>query len=442
MNVVMIGTGYVGLTTGLGYASLGHRVACVDKDPQKIANLDVGKPPFYEPGLPEALKKHQEAGNIMFTTDLSAVIGEADVIILAVQTPSTITGEADLTYLLGAAEEIGALLDHEALIITKSTVPVGTNRKVLAAIREALRKNNRSELESLIQIASVPEFLREGTALDDFLKSERTVVGADDEIVFATAEKLHEGIDAPMVKTTIESAEMIKYASNAFLATKISFINEIANIAELNGADVRDIAKGIGLDSRIGSKFLRAGIGYGGSCFPKDVSALRHIAGHSGYEFKLLNAVMEVNEQQRELFLKKIQRTLGNLKGRRIGVWGLAFKPGTDDTRKSAAIDIVRALVGRGAEVTAYDPQAVQNAKQQLPESVVYAPTPIDAAEGVDALLVLTEWPEFKTVSFPTLKARMVAPIVFDGRNFLADQKLERFGFAYYGVGLCPSDEL
>ncbi len=438
----MIGTGYVGLTTGLGFATLGHRVACVDVDSDKVAKLDLGQVPFFETGLLEALRREQENGSVVFTTDLSSVIASAEVIILAVGTPSTTTGEANLTFLFKAAEEIGKHLDHKALIITKSTVPVGTNRRVLEVIRSQMRHLEHAELADQIQIASVPEFLREGTALADFLSPDRIVVGAQVEEVFAVVERLHEGIKTAFVKTSLETAELIKYAANAFLATKISFINEIANIAERSGANVNDIAYGIGLDARIGPHFLHAGIGYGGSCFPKDVSALHQIAGGHGYDFKLLSAVIDVNNRQRELFLKKIQQTLGMLNGRHIAVWGLAFKAGTDDVRESAAIDLVQRLFGLGATVTVYDPKAMIAAEAILPEGILFAKTAIDACEGAEALVILTEWPEFRNVSFDAVKERMIDPVIFDGRNLLADMALEKEGFRYIGVGLCSSTQL
>ena len=436
MNLVIIGTGYVGLTTGLGFAKLGHRVVCVDMDAEKIAKLDLGQIPFYEIGLRETLIESQEAGTILFTTDLSSVLTETEVILLAVGTPMMPTGEADLSFLFTAAKQIGQYIDHEVVVVTKSTVPVGTNRKVLEVIRESMAKSGREDLTSLIQIASVPEFLREGTALADFLAPDRIVVGAEDELVFAVVEKMHEGIETTWVKTSIETAELTKYAANAMLATKISFINEIANIAERTGADVMDIARGIGLDKRIGPHFLKAGIGYGGSCFPKDVSALQQIAGANGYEFKLLSAVIEVNNRQREVFLKKILEELGSLKGRRIAVWGLAFKSGTDDVRESASIEIVRRLFALGAEVIAYDPKAIETARRLLPDGIQFAGTAIDAADGVEALIVLTEWPEFQEISFGTLKERMLDPIIFDGRNCLRHLDLEKFGFKYFGVGI------
>lgn len=436
MNIVMIGTGYVGLVTGLGFAKLGHRVACVDIDPMKIARLDRGEVPFFEAGLPELLAEMQEAGSVMFTTDLRQVIHDAEIVMIAVGTPSRLDGGADLSAIESAAREIGGLLDHEAVIVMKSTVPVGTNRRVIAWVRDGLRSNGRGDLESLVQIVSLPEFLAEGRALADFMQQQRIVIGADDRVAAMIVDRLHEGINAPRLHMSIESAELSKYAANAFLATKVSFINEIANLAEIVGADVRDVARAIGMDKRIGPHFLRAGIGYGGSCFPKDVQAMHQIAGANGYHFKLISAVMEVNDRQARQFFAKVKETLNGVKGRRIAVWGLAFKGDTDDVRKSVAIQIVRDLVGQGASVCAYDPRAMENARPLLSDTVEYATTPVDAAVGADALLVLTEWAEFRQVSFDALGQQMVSRIIFDGRNLLADLDLQNRGFAYYGVGI------
>ncbi|HBR80518.1 MAG: Nucleotide sugar dehydrogenase [Candidatus Uhrbacteria bacterium GW2011_GWE2_45_35] len=435
MNLVIIGTGYVGLVSGLGYARLGHRVVCVDRDVAKIAKLDFGEAPFFEPGLPELLREMQEAGRVVFTTDLASVINGADVIMIAVGTPAKPNGTVDLSAVFDVAEEIGKNLEHEAVVITKSTVPVGTNRKVLEIVRKAMTVAGRVDLVDLITVASVPEFLAEGTALQDFMKPSRIVIGVDDAVAATLIERLHDGISAPRVVTSIENAELGKYVANAFLATKISFINEIANIADLVGVDVTEIVRSIGLDPRIGSHFLRAGVGYGGSCFPKDVSALQQIAGQNGYNFKLLSAVTEVNNRQREIFVQRIEERLGNLKGRTLAVWGLSYKGGTDDIRESAAIDIVQRLFARGAEVVAYDPVAMVAAQKVLPENIEFAPTAVDATEGADALLVLTDWPEFREMSFETVVTHMLTPLIFDGRNFLADLHLKDLGFEYYGVG-------
>ncbi|MFH1404734.1 MAG: UDP-glucose/GDP-mannose dehydrogenase family protein [Patescibacteria group bacterium] len=436
MNIVIIGTGYVGLVAGLGYAKLGNKVACVDIDQAKIAKLDMGEAPFFEPEISDLLSELQQIGSIVFTTDLGSVLSDAEVVMIAVGTPSTANGDANLTYIFDAADKIGSLIDHEIIIATKSTVPVGTNRRIIECVRAAMDNAGRSDLTDLIQIASLPEFLREGSALNDFFFPDRIVIGTEDEIVRTLLDNLHEGIQAPRVFMGLESAELTKYASNAFLATKISFINEIANIAERVGADVQEVANAIGMDQRIAPDFLRAGIGYGGSCFPKDVSALHQIAGTSGYGFKLLSAVIEVNNSQRELFLRKIENKLGGFKGRNIAVWGLAFKNGTDDVRESIAIDLVQRIFARGAEVKVYDPQAMDNAKKLLHEKVQFAQTAIDAASGAEALIILTEWPEFRDVSIETLFNQMIEPRIFDGKNLLADKHLERYGFEYYGIGI------
>lgn len=436
MNLVMIGTGYVGLVTGLGFAKLGHRVACVDTDAAKVGRLDLGETPFYEPGMPELLREMQEAGRIVFTTDLKSVIGGAEIIMIAVGTPAGKDGFADLSYVEAAADSIGSLLDHEALVVVKSSVPVGTNRAVIDRIRRRLGEVGREALTTIVNVASLPEFLRPGFALKDFMEPDRIVIGADDAVAQQTLDRLHDGIAAPRLLLSLESAELTKYAANALLATKVSFINEIANIAERTGADVREVARAVGLDRRIGPHFLQAGIGYGGSCFPKDVSALHQMAGTTGYEFKLLSAVIEVNNAQRERFVTRIVDELHGVRGRRLAVWGLSFKGGTDDVRGSSAIDIVQRLVGLGAEIVAYDPQGMELAQRMLPEQVQFAPTAVDATTGADALLVLTEWPEFLDVSFSAVRERMAEPNVFDGRNLLAELGLKGMGFAYRGVGL------
>lgn len=435
MNIVMIGTGYVGLVTGLGFAKLGHKVACVDIDAGKIARLDMGEVPFFEHGVKELLTAMQEIGSIVFTADLSTVLGSADIMIIAVGTPAKAAGDVDLSYVFSVADAVGRSLNHEILIVVKSTVPVGTNRQVLERVRRGMREAGRGDKTDLVTIASVPEFLAEGHALDGFFHPTRIVIGTDDDVDRQLLDRLHEGIAAPRVFMSIESAELAKYAANAFLATKISFINEIANLAERVGADVRDIVKSIGLDPRIGPHFLRPGIGYGGPCFPKDVSGLHQLAGNRGYHFKLLSSVIEVNNCQRDFFLKRVEETLGGVKGRAIAVWGLAFKGETDDVRESAAIDITERLFAKGAEVTVFDPRAMGSARNTLSDHILFAPTAIDAASGAEALLILTDWPEFRDISFDTLRSIMMDPIIFDGRNLLADKQLDRLGFSYHGIG-------
>ncbi len=436
MNLVMIGTGYVGLVTGLGYAKLGHRVACVDTDPSKIAQLDLGETPFYEPELPELLREMQEAGRIVFATDLAEVIDGAEVVMIAVGTPARTDGFADLSFVEAAADRIGELLDHEALIVVKSSVPVGTNQEVIRRIRQKMGEVGREALTSVVAIASLPEFLRPGFALKDFMEPDRIVIGADDSVAQTTLDRLHDGINAPRVFMSLQSAELTKYAANALLATKVSFVNEIANIAERFGADIREVTRAVGMDKRIGPHFMRAGIGYGGSCFPKDVSALMQMAGTSGYDSRLLATVIEVNNRQRERFVTRVVSDLDGVRGRRIAVWGLAFKGGTDDVRGSAPMDIVQRLIGLGAEIVAFDPKGMEAAKRVLPSSVEFAPTAVDATTGADALLVLNEWPEFREVSFEAVRERMAEPRIFDGMNHLADLNLSAHGFLYRGVGL------
>ncbi|HLD17482.1 MAG TPA: UDP-glucose/GDP-mannose dehydrogenase family protein [Patescibacteria group bacterium] len=435
MKTVIVGTGYVGLVSGLGYASIGHRVTCVDTNAARIGKLQLGEAPFYEFGLSQLLQDRQQEDRIRFTTELKDALAETDVILLAVGTPAAPTGEADLRSLFMAADQIGAYLDHEALVVVKSTVPVGTCQKVLERVRAAMEASQHTDAAETIQIASAPEFLSEGKAIEGFFHPARLVFGTDDPVARATLEHLHEGIPGPRVWTTLESSELIKYTANAFLATKIAFINEIANVCERVGADVRVVAKALGLDPRIGPAFLQAGVGYGGSCFPKDVSALYQIAGSNGYEFKVLSAVIEANNRQRDLFFKKAETVLGGWKGRAVAVWGLAFKGGTDDVRESIAIDLIQRMDARGAEVTVYDPLAMENARPFFSDRVTFAPTAVDAVSGAEILFVLTDCPEFREVSFEAVRENMLSPVIFDGRNYLCHLPLSSHGFAYYGVG-------
>ncbi|TAK03325.1 UDP-glucose/GDP-mannose dehydrogenase family protein [Patescibacteria group bacterium] len=429
MNLVVVGCGYVGLANALGFAKLGHRVACVDADAGKVAKLDVGRMPFFEPGMPELLRSMQEAGRVVFTGDLGSVINGAEAALLCVGTPPSEDGAPDLSFVHAAADDIAKHLSHPLLLIVKSTVPCGT----AAALRERFERAGKGDL---VRLASVPEFLREGQALKDFFQPDRVVIGSDDGETRALVDSLHAGIEAPRLIMSHESAELAKYAANAFLATKVSFINEMANLCERTGADVRDVEDVLGSDPRIGADFLRPGIGYGGSCFPKDVGALHRMAGANGYDFRLLSAAIDVNNRQRERFVERLERTLGGVKGRRLAVWGLAFKGGTGDARASAAVDVVRALHGRGAEIVAYDPQATSAAADALPDGIIMAPTAVDACDGAEALVVLTDWAEFRDVSFDAVRERLLGPCVFDGRNLLADLGLPKKGFTYYGVGI------
>lgn len=428
MNLVVVGCGYVGLTSALGFAKLGHRVACVDVDAGKVAKLDVGKMPFFEPGMQELLREMQETGRVMFTADLASVLDTAEVALLCVGTPPAEDGAPDLSQLHAAADAVARHLSHPLLLIVKSTVPCGT----AASLKERFEQAGKGDL---VRLASVPEFLREGRALADFFRPDRIVVGSDDGEVRAHVDQLHAGIEAPRFFMGHESAELSKYAANAFLATKVSFINEVADLCERTGADVRDVEDVLGSDPRIGAAFLRPGLGYGGSCFPKDVGALHRLAGASGHDFRLLSAVIEVNNRQRARFVAKVERALRGVKGRRLAVWGLAFKGGTGDVRESAALDVVRMLYAKGAEIVAYDPQAIPAAADVLPDGVIMAPTAVDACDGAEALLVLTDWPEFQEVSLGAVHERLIEPRVFDGRNLLDGAAMRKRGFQYYGVG-------
>ncbi|RXZ83397.1 UDP-glucose/GDP-mannose dehydrogenase family protein [Paenibacillaceae bacterium] len=428
MNIAVIGTGYVGLVSGVCYAERGNNVICVDKDEHKINQLLQGIVPIYEPGLKELADKNRLAGRLQFTTDLVKTLPQVDIVVIAVGTPPLPSGEADMRYVEAVAREIGYAMDGYKIVVVKSTVPVGTNERVKSIIASMTRKP--------FDIASVPEFLREGSAVADTLSPDRIVIGAESPRAIEQLVLLHEKLTSKIVVTDIRSAEMIKYASNAFLATKISFINEIANICEKVGADVTEVAHGMGLDSRIGSSFLRAGIGYGGSCFPKDTKALIQIAGHVEYDFKLLKSVVEVNRDQRFGVIDKLHRALGSLRGRTIGIWGLAFKPETDDVREAPAVEIIERLLLEGASVRVTDPIAADNFREQLDHPAIeWCRTPIEAATNCDALCLLTEWREFLQTDLREVELAMVTPILIDGRNAFTAEQLRHTGFAYYPVG-------
>lgn len=429
MNITVIGTGYVGLVSGVCYAELGNRVVCVDKDRSKIDTLNAGGVPIYEPGLKELASANRAAGRLSFTTDLAEAVRSSELIILAVGTPPLPSGEANLDYIEQAALETADAMNGYKIVAVKSTVPVGTNERLGKLIRARTSKRFDS--------ISLPEFLREGSAIQDTLHPDRIVIGADSPSAAATMALLHRPLTEHIVVTDIRSAEMIKYASNAFLATKISFINEIANICEKVGADVTQVAEGMGYDNRIGSSFLKAGIGYGGSCFPKDTRALIQIAGNVDYEFKLLRSVVEVNRDQRFNVVRKLETIFGGeLRGKTIAVWGLAFKPNTDDVRDSPALDIVQHLVDNGVNVRAYDPIATANFRSLFGKSdVVWADGALDAARGADALCLLTEWEEFSRVDLGELQAALHRPILIDGRNVFKEEHLLGTDFVYYSVG-------
>ncbi|WP_391573367.1 UDP-glucose dehydrogenase family protein [Cohnella sp.] len=429
MNIAIIGTGYVGLVSGVCYAKLGHRVVCVDKNPEKIAVLNSGGIPIYEPGLKEMAAESRLAGHLVFTTDLAFAVRRSDIIMLAVGTPPLPSGEANLAYIDQAAIEIAEAMNGYKIVVVKSTVPVGTN--------ERLAKLMRSRTIMRFDSVSLPEFLREGSAVEDTLRPDRIIVGAECEGAAEQMIRLHEPLTEQIIVTDIRSAEMIKYASNAFLATKISFINEIANICEKVGADVTKVAEGMGYDKRIGPSFLKAGIGYGGSCFPKDTRALIQIAGHVDYEFKLLRSVVEVNQDQRFNVIRKLEAIFGSeLPGKTIGVWGLAFKPNTDDVRDSPALEIIRHLVDRGVKAKAYDPIALPNFRAIFgKEGVEWCNKAEEAAQGADALILLTEWDEFAGVDLERLQRVLKQPILIDGRNLFKEEHLAGTDFAYYSVG-------
>ncbi len=427
-KITVVGTGYVGLVTGTCLADVGHTVTCIDIDEDKIERLKKGIIPIYEPGLEQLVKHNYQAGRLIFSTKLVDSLPEAEAVVIAVGTPSADDGRADLKYVYAVAEEIGKGLDHYAVVITKSTVPVGTGEEV----EKHIKKHYSGEFD----YASCPEFLREGSAVDDFYAPDRIVIGVRNDRASDVMLDIFKPIKGEKVVTTVESAEMIKYASNAFLATKISFINEIAQICERTGANIDEVSYGIGLDNRIGPKFLKAGIGWGGSCFPKDVKALGQIAGDTGYEFQLLKGVLEVNSNQRVHFIDKVKAHFNTgIKGKTISVLGLAFKNNTDDIRESAAIDIVQQLVEAGATVKVFDYQAADNARNELPEEVIFCEDPYESAKDADVLLVVTEWKEFKELDWTKIKDILKEPVVFDGRNLLKPSKMEELGFTYSSIG-------
>jgi UDPglucose 6-dehydrogenase len=423
--VGVIGTGYVGLVTAAGFASLGSEVYCVDTDAAKIDRLLAGEVPIYEPGLRELIEQHRS--RLRFSTQLSDAVQHARLLFVAVGTPPTASGDADLTAVHQVVDAMPAS-EHHALVM-KSTVPCGTG----ATIQRVLRERGRDGL----RYVSCPEFLKEGSAVGDFLHPDRVVVGDDGDWAGDAVVGLYEPLQAPLVRTDVASAEMIKLAANAFLATKISFINEIANVCEQLGADVVEVAQGMGLDSRIGPKFLQAGIGYGGSCFTKDVSALKLLAGNSGYHFQLLSSVIEVNELQKRRVVSKLQRHLGELAGRRIALLGLAFKPNTDDMRGASSLVLAARLQAEGAHVRAYDPVAEQEARKLMPD-LDYADSAEDVLQDTDAAILVTEWPQFLQVDWRDVATRMRGDLVIDGRNALDAQAVRQAGLTYEGMGRRP----
>ena len=428
MNIAVVGTGYVGLTTGVCFADLGNTVNCIEINPEKLALLRSGKSPIYEPGLEELQERNMRAGRLRFTDDYTVGLADARLIFITVGTPMGDDGAADLTYVKAAAQGIGQHLTRDAIIIDKSTVPIGTGDMVFDIITE------HAVPGVSFAVVSNPEFLREGSALSDFFRPDRIVLGSTDRKAAEEVAELHAPLGAPVIITDLRTAEMIKYASNAFLATRISFINEIAQICEKLGADVREVARGMGADKRIGPHFLDAGLGYGGSCFPKDVLALHHMAASSGCHPQLLQAVMDINQSARDRFVSKVETLVGTLADKCVGVLGLSFKPNTDDMREAPSIDIIKALQARGVRVKAYDPVAMDNAGELVPE-VTFCATAYDVAKEADALLLVTEWNEFKQLNWEKIRSFMRQPIVVDGRNLYDPTEMAARGFIYWGVG-------
>ncbi|WNG50808.1 UDP-glucose/GDP-mannose dehydrogenase family protein [Archangium minus] len=430
MKIAVIGTGYVGLVAGTCFAESGHDVTCIDVDLKKIEALKRGQIPIYEPGLEELVHRNIAARRLHFTDDLNAAVGPSQVVFIAVGTPEGETGRADLQYVLNAAEQVGRALRHYTVIVDKSTVPVGTADRVSAAVA----RNTQYEFD----VVSNPEFLKEGAALEDFLKPDRVVIGTNSE----RARKIMGELYAPFVRTENpilfmdpRSAELTKYAANAMLATRISFMNDIAALCERVGADAEMVRKGMGSDKRIGYSFLYPGIGYGGSCFPKDVKALMATARDVGLEFDLLRAVENTNARQKRCLLTKALKHYGDVSNRTFGVWGLAFKPKTDDMREAPSVELIEGLLGKGARVQCHDPVATEVAQRYFGDRVLYAPTCYDAAEGVDGLFLVTEWNEFRHPDMKRLKALMKSPVIFDGRNVFDPRRARDEGFTYFGIG-------
>ena len=435
MKIVIVGTGYVGLVSGTCFAEMGVEVTCVDVSQEKIESLKQGVIPIFEPGLEDLVLKNMKDGRLHFTTSLPEVLDEAEVVFSAVGTPPDEDGSADLSYVLEVARTIGQNMKKYVLVVTKSTVPVGTAQKVRQAIREELQKRGE---DIPFDVASNPEFLKEGAAIDDFMKPDRVVVGVDSD----RARKLMERLYRPFMMnnyrllfTDIPSAEMIKYAANSMLATRISFMNDIANLCERVGADVNMVRKGIGADTRIGSKFLYPGCGYGGSCFPKDVKALIKTAEKNGYEMRVLKAVEEVNEAQKSVLFSKLQRHFPDLEGRTVALWGLSFKPETDDMREATSLVLIRLLSEAGVRVKVYDPVAMDECRRRVGERVEYARDMYEAAVDADALLLLTEWKQFRLPGWAVLKKVMKQPLILDGRNIYDVGELASLGFTYGCIG-------
>jgi len=427
MNLAIVGSGYVGLVTGACFAEVGHRVICVDNDLKKVHQLQDGNIPIYEPGLEEIVKRNVAAGRLSFTASIGDAVEASKVIFIAVPTPPQPDGRVDLSFVEGVAREIAVHIKEYRIVVDKSTVPVKTGEKVAQTI-------NRYNSGAQIDVVSNPEFLREGSAVEDLMKPDRIVVGVSSERAVGPMKEIYEPFKVPIMVTDLNSAELIKHASNSFLALKISYINAVAAICEASGANVEHVADGMGADKRIGRAFLNAGVGYGGSCFPKDLSAFIRISEELGYNFRLLKEVEAINHDQKERFLKKVRESLWVLRHKKIGVLGLAFKGNTDDVRSSVAIAIVEQLIAEGAEVRAYDPKAMEKAQPLVPEAKMTERAE-EVADGADALLLLTEWNEFKSLPWAAIKKRMLSPLLFDGRNLLDPKAMRALGFTYTGIG-------
>lgn len=435
MNIAVVGTGYVGLVSGTCFAEMGNNVTCVDIDTEKINRLNHGIIPIYEPGLTEMVTRNVDAGRLSFTTSLADIIDDVEVVFSAVGTPPDEDGSADLSYVLDVARTFGRCINGYTLLVTKSTVPVGTAAKVKEAVKAELSLRGK---DIPFDIASNPEFLKEGAAIKDFMSPDRVVVGVESERARRVMARLYKPffmVSDRMIFTDIPSAEMIKYAANSMLATRISFMNDIANLCELVGADVNMVRKGVGSDTRIGSKFLYPGCGYGGSCFPKDVKALINTARQAGYTMRVLEAVEAVNESQKLVLFNKLVSRLGSLEGRNIAIWGLAFKPETDDMRQATSLVLIDRLLSAGANVRVYDPIAMDECHRRLGDNVSYGTDMYDTAVDADALLLVTEWKQFRSPSFPVLKRSMRHPIIIDGRNIYDPVYLAEQGFEYHKIG-------
>lgn len=436
MNIAIVGTGYVGLVSGTCFAEMGVNVTCVDVNEQKIQALLNGQIPIYEPGLDEMVLRNHKEGRLNFTTDLSTCLDKVDIVFSAVGTPPDEDGSADLKYVLEVAHTVGKNMNKYLILVTKSTVPVGTAQKVKQAIQEEL---DRRRVEIPFDVASNPEFLKEGAAIKDFMSPDRVVIGIESQKAKDLMTQLYRPLmlnNFRVIFTDIPSAEMIKYAANSMLATRISFMNDIANLCELVGADVNMVRKGIGADTRIGNKFLYPGCGYGGSCFPKDVKALIKTAEKNGYEMKVLKAVEEVNENQKSILFTKLSNYYNdNLKGKTISIWGLAFKPETDDMREATSLVMIKNLIEVGCKIKVYDPVAMNECKRRIGDSIIYASDMYDATLNADALLLLTEWKQFRLPSWEVIKKTMHHPLILDGRNIYDKEEMESLGFDYMCIG-------